>query len=249
MGDSWFETDGAVTERTEPMSATRIERDPLGELPVPGSALYGIQTERARQNFPISHLLPLAPFIDAVVWIKKAAALTHKETGRLDARRADAIVRAADEVLAGEHREHFVVDPYQAGAGTSHNMNANEVLANRANELLGGQRGEYQPVHPNDHVNMAQSTNDVIPTAIRLAALAQLPALLEAATRLARAFLARGEAFAGKGARQPGCRLEQRGQLRQRGNPAGARLSREGRGVRRDPQVRPHPPPGRDPHP
>jgi len=195
MGDSWFETDGAVTERTEPMSATRIERDPLGELPVPGSALYGIQTERARQNFPISHLLPLAPFIDAVVWIKKAAALTHKETGRLDARRADAIVRAADEVLAGEHREHFVVDPYQAGAGTSHNMNANEVLANRANELLGCRRGEYQPVHPNDHVNMAQSTNDVIPTAIRLAALAQLPALLEALTRLARAFLAKGKAF------------------------------------------------------
>src|SRR5438128_6122727 len=195
MGDSWFETDGAVTERTEAMSATRIERDPLGELPVPGSALYGIQTERARQNFPISHLLPLAPFIDAVVWIKKAAALTHKETGRLDARRADAIVRAADEVLAGEHRDHFVVDPYQAGAGTSHNMNANEVLANRANELLGGRRGEYQPVHPNDHVNMAQSTNDVIPTAIRLAALARLPALLEAAGRLAQALLAKGDAF------------------------------------------------------
>ena len=195
MGDSWFETDGAVTERTEAMSATRIERDPLGELPVPADALYGIQTERARQNFPISHLLPLAPIIDAVVWIKKAAALTHKETGRLDARRADAIVRAADEVLAGEHRDHFVVDPYQAGAGTSHNMNANEVLANRANELLGGRRGEYQPVHPNDHVNMAQSTNDVIPTAIRLAALAQLPALLEALTRLARAFLAKGKAF------------------------------------------------------
>src|SRR5881628_2109580 len=195
MGDSWFETDGAVTERTEPMSATRIERDPLGELPVPGSALYGIQTERARQNFPISHLLPLAPFIDAVVWIKKAAALTHKETGRLDARRADAIVRAADEVLAGEHRDHFVVDPYQAGAGTSHNMNCNEVLANRANELLGGRRGEYSPVHPNDHVNMAQSTNDVIPTAIRLAALAELPALLAALRRLANALLAKGKTF------------------------------------------------------
>ena len=197
MGDSWFDTDGAVTERTEAMSATRIERDPLGELPVPVDALYGIQTERARQNFPISHLLPLAPLVDAVVWIKKAAALTHKETGRLDARRADAIVRAADEVLAGEHRDHFVVDPYQAGAGTSHNMNANEVLANRANELLGGRRGEYQPVHPNDHVNMAQSTNDVIPTAIRLAALAQLPALLDALDRLARAFLAKGDAFDG----------------------------------------------------
>ncbi len=177
------------------MGATRIERDPLGELPVPADALYGIQTERARQNFPISHLQPLAPFVDAVVWIKKAAGLVHKQTGRLDPKLADAIVRAADEVLAGQHRQHFVVDPYQAGAGTSHNMNCNEVLANRANELLGGKRGEYKPVHPNDHVNMAQSTNDVIPTAIRLAALAQLPALLDALGRLARAFLTKGKAF------------------------------------------------------
>jgi len=195
MGDSWFETDGAVTERTETMSATRIERDPLGELPVPADALYGIQAERARQNFPISHLLPLPPFVDAVVWIKKAAALVHKQTGRLDPKLADAIVRAADEVLAGEHRHQFVVDPYQAGAGTSHHMNCNEVLANRANELLGGKRGDYKPVHPNDHVNMAQSTNDVIPTAIRLAALSQLPALLDALGRLARAFLAKATSF------------------------------------------------------
>src|SRR6266571_752961 len=195
MGDSWFETDGAVTERTEAMSATRIERDPLGELPVPADALYGIQTERARQNFPISQLLPLAPFVNAVVWIKKAAALTHKQSGRLDPKLADAIVRAADEVLAGEHRHQFVVDPYQAGAGTSHHMNCNEVLANRANELLGGKRGDYKPVHPNDHVNMAQSTNDVIPTAIRLGALSQLAALTESLTRLARAFLAKGKAF------------------------------------------------------
>jgi fumarate hydratase class II len=197
MGDSWFETDGAVTERTEAMSATRIERDPLGELPVPAAALWGIQTERARQNFPISQLLPHPSFVDAVIWIKKAAALTHKHTGRLDARLADAIVRAADEVLAGQHRDQFVVDPYQAGAGTSHNMNANEVLANRANELLGRKRGEYAPVHPNDHVNMAQSTNDVIPTAIRLAALAQLAPLLDVMGRLAQAFMAKGKAFDG----------------------------------------------------
>src|SRR3989475_73454 len=197
MDDSWLETDGAVTERTEAMRATRLERDPLGELPVPEDALYGIQTERARHNFPISHLAPLASFIDAVIWIKKAAALTHKETKRLDATLADAIVRAADEVLAGSHRDQFVVDPYQAGAGTSHNMNCNEVLANRANELLGGKRGAYAPVHPNDHVNMAQSTNDVIPTAIRLAALAQLPALLDAMGRLAAAFLPQGKAFDG----------------------------------------------------
>ena len=186
-----------MTERTDGTGATRIECDPLGELPVPVGALYGIQTERARRNFPISHLAPLAPFVDAVVRIKKAAALTHKETRRLDPALADAIVRAADEVLGGLHRDHFVVDPYQAGAGTSHNMNCNEVLANRANELLGGKRGEYTPVHPNDHVNMAQSTNDVIPTAIRLAALEQLPALLESTSRLARAFLAKGQAFDG----------------------------------------------------
>src|SRR3989475_2272008 len=195
MVDSWLETDGTRTDVAGAMSATRIERDPLGELPVPADALYGIQTERARHNFPISQLLPLAPFVDAVVWIKKAAALTHKRTKRLDAKLADAIVQAADEVLGGAHREHFVVDPYQAGAGTSHNMNVNEVIANRANELLGGRRGEYRPVHPNDHVNMAQSTNDVIPTAIRLAALAQLPALRDAVERLARAFLAKGKAF------------------------------------------------------
>jgi aspartate ammonia-lyase len=177
------------------MSATRMERDPLGELPVPADALWGIQTERARQNFPISQLRPLPSFVDAVIWIKKAGALTHKETGRLEARLADAIVRAADEVLAGQHRQHFVVDPYQAGAGTSHHMNCNEVLANRANELLGGTRGEYAPIHPNDHVNMAQSTNDVIPTAIRLAALAQTAPLLEALAQLARALHEKGTAF------------------------------------------------------
>jgi fumarate hydratase class II len=195
MGDSWLETDGSVSDGRDAKSETRLERDPLGELPVPADALYGVQTLRARNNFPISGLRPLPAFVDAAIWIKKAAALTHKETGRLDARLADAIVRAADEVLAGSHRDQFVVDPFQAGAGTSHNMNANEVLANRANELLGGKRGEYTPVHPNDHVNMAQSTNDVIPTAIRLGALALLPALLAALDRLAAAFLEKGRAF------------------------------------------------------
>jgi aspartate ammonia-lyase len=178
-------------------SPTRIERDPLGELPVPADALYGVQTERARRNFQISGLRPLAVFVRATVWIKKAAAQTHKETGRLDAERADAVIRAADEVLAGEHLDQFVVDVYQAGAGTSHNMNANEVLANRANELLGHARGTYTPVHPNDHVNMAQSTNDVIPTAIRLACLAQLQPLVAAANGLSRAFRAKGEEFDG----------------------------------------------------
>jgi aspartate ammonia-lyase len=156
----------------------RIERDPLGEVPVPADALYGAQTARAVANFPISGIAPLPAFVDAVVRIKRAAASVHRGTGRLDAALADAIIAAADEVLGGAHRGDFVVDVYQAGAGTSMNMNVNEVLANLANRRLGGAPGSYAPVHPNDHVNMAQSTNDVIPTAIRLGALAVLPAAL-----------------------------------------------------------------------
>jgi aspartate ammonia-lyase len=177
------------------MTDTRIERDPLGEKAVPTTALYGIQTLRAAENFPISGLRALPALVDAVVWIKRSAALVHKQTGRLEARLADAIVQAADEVLGGQHRDQFIVDVYQAGAGTSHNMNCNEVLANRANEILGGARGAYQPVHPNDHVNMAQSTNDVIPTAMRLATLATLPDTLAALDRLAGSLLAKGKEF------------------------------------------------------
>jgi len=174
---------------------TRTEKDPLGQKEVPASALYGIQTLRAVENFPISGLRPLPVFVDAVIWIKRSAALVHKQTGRLAPELADAIVKAADEVLGGQHRDQFVVDVYQAGAGTSHNMNCNEVLANRANEILGQPRGGYAPVHPNDHVNMAQSTNDVIPTAMRLATLATLPKLLEAMDGLASAFMAKGAEF------------------------------------------------------
>jgi aspartate ammonia-lyase len=177
------------------VDAFRTEKDPLGPKQVPADALYGVQTMRARENFPISGLAPLWPFVVAQVWIKKAAALTNKETGRLDARLADAIVAAAEEVLAGRHTDQFVVDPYQAGAGTSHNMNVNEVLANRANELLGGERGTYAPVHPNDHVNMAQSTNDTIPTNIRLACLSQLGALIGAFETLRDALAAKGREF------------------------------------------------------
>jgi fumarate hydratase, class II len=175
--------------------AFRTEKDPLGPKQVPADALYGVQTVRARENFAISGLLPLWPFVMAQVWIKKAAALTHRETGRLDPRLADAIVQAADEVLAGKHTDQFVVDPWQAGAGTSHNMNVNEVLANRANELLGGKRGTYSPVHPNDHVNMAQSTNDTIPTNIRLACLSQLDGLTGAFEGLRDALAAKGREF------------------------------------------------------
>ena len=175
--------------------AFRTEKDPLGPKQVPAGALYGVQTVRARENFAISGFVPLWPFVVAQVWIKKAAALTHKETGRLEPRLADAIVQAADEVLAGQHTDQFVVDPWQAGAGTSHNMNVNEVLANRANELLGGKRGAYSPVHPNDHVNMAQSTNDTIPTNIRLACLSQLDGLTGAFERLRDALAAKGKEF------------------------------------------------------
>jgi aspartate ammonia-lyase len=175
--------------------AFRTEKDPLGPKQVPADALYGVQTVRARENFPISGLAPLWPFVVAQVWIKKAAALTHKETGRLDPRLADAIAAAADEVLAGRHADQFVVDPYQAGAGTSHNMNVNEVLANRANEMLGAARGAYAPVHPNDHVNMAQSTNDTIPTNIRLACLSQLDALTAAFETLRDALANKGREF------------------------------------------------------
>ena len=179
------------------MTDVRIERDPLGELAVPQDALYGIQTERARRNFAISGLRPLPVFVEAVVQVKRAAAQVHRDTGRLEPASANAIIAAADDVLAGRHREHFVVDPYQAGAGTSHHMNVNEVLANLANERLGGTRGTYTPVHPNDHVNMAQSTNDVIPTAIRLAALLRLAPFETAVASLAAACDERAAAFDG----------------------------------------------------
>ena len=147
----------------------RVERDPLGEYRVPSDAYYGVQTARARDNFVISGLTASDSFVRATVLIKRAAAEANRELGRLDPRIADAIIAAADEVLEGRLRDQFVIDIYQAGAGTSHNMNVNEVLANRAAEILGAARGTYTVVHPNDHVNMGQSTNDVIPSATRLA--------------------------------------------------------------------------------
>jgi aspartate ammonia-lyase len=175
----------------------RTERDPLGQLRVPAGAYYGVQTERARQNFPISGLTAPPELVTATVRIKKAAAEANLSLKRLDRRIARAIVRAADEILNGALRDQFVVDVYQAGAGTSHHMNTNEVLANRAGELLGGRLGEYTEVHPNDHVNMGQSTNDVFPTATRLALLDMLPGLLDAAARLAAALRRKGSEFRG----------------------------------------------------
>jgi aspartate ammonia-lyase len=174
---------------------TRTERDPLGSKAVPADAYYGIQTARALENFPISGLRAPAVLVDATVLIKKAAAHANMTLGRLDSRIGGVIVRAADEVLNGGFRDQFVVDVYQAGAGTSHNMNVNEVLANRASELLGAARGEYTSVHPNDHVNMGQSTNDVYPTATRLALLLGHRDLVVAARALATAFAIKAREF------------------------------------------------------
>ena len=179
------------------LDAPRREQDPLGEVTVPAGALYGAQTVRAVENYPVSGIKPLPGFVNAIVRIKRAAASVHKGTGRLDAARADAIIAAADEILGGAHREQFVVDVYQAGAGTSMHMNVNEVLANLANLRLGAAPGTYAPVHPNDHVNMAQSTNDVIPTAIRLAALEALVPALAAFDGLATSLRERATAFDG----------------------------------------------------
>ncbi len=159
----------------------RSEKDSLGEVQVPAEALYGAQTQRAVLNFPISGLRPYPAFVWAQAAIKRAAAEVNRDLGLLDAALADAIINAADEVLAGKHAAQFVVDPFQAGAGTSHNMNLNEVLANRASQLLGFALDDpKKPVSPNDHVNMAQSTNDTIPAAIRLGVLWRLPELLAA---------------------------------------------------------------------
>ena len=149
----------------------RSETDPLGALDVPEDAYYGVQTARAVENFPISGLRMHDDLITATILIKKAAAEANAALGRLEPDIANAIRTAADEILSGALRDQFVVDVYQAGAGTSHNMNANEVLANRAGEILGEPKGTYARVHPNDHVNMGQSTNDVYPTATRLALL------------------------------------------------------------------------------
>ncbi|HSC29436.1 MAG TPA: aspartate ammonia-lyase [Vicinamibacterales bacterium] len=174
----------------------RIERDSLGEVRVPAGAWYGGQTRRAVENFPISGLTAPPELVEATVLIKKAAAEANRDLRRLPADIAGAIVRAADEILEGSLRDQFVVDVYQAGAGTSHNMNANEVIANRAADLLGGTRGTYTRVHPNDHVNMGQSTNDVFPAATRLAILAMQPGLLAAAKSLAGTLSTKSRAFA-----------------------------------------------------
>ncbi|ABX07393.1 MAG TPA: aspartate ammonia-lyase [Herpetosiphon sp.] len=174
----------------------RVEKDSLGEVQVPAWALYGAQTQRAVQNFPISGLKQYPAFIWSMATIKKAAALVHQDLALLDAKMAAAIVQAADEVIDGKLNDHFVVDPFQAGAGTSHNMNINEVISNRANQILGYEIDDpKKPVNPNDHVNMAQSTNDTIPTALRLGALWRLDELVNTVLGLAETFATKGQEF------------------------------------------------------
>jgi aspartate ammonia-lyase len=176
---------------------TRTEHDLLGERAVPEDALYGVQTLRALENFPITGT-PLREFpalVESLAAVKEAAALANARLGLLDTQTADVIVRAAQEIRAGRHHEHFVVDMIQGGAGTSTNMNANEVIANRALELLGAARGDYAKVHPNNHVNLSQSTNDVYPTAVKLALHHSLESLRAAMRELVASFLAKGEEF------------------------------------------------------
>jgi aspartate ammonia-lyase len=179
------------------MAETRKEKDSLGFVEVPARALYGAQTARAVENFPISGMRAHPLLIRAIGMVKRAAAEANWELEVLEARRADAIIAAAQEVIEGKWDAEFVVDVFQAGAGVSFHMNANEVIANRANEILGGKLGEYKDVHPNDHVNYGQSTNDVFPTAMRVAALLALETLYPELDALADALAQKGREFDG----------------------------------------------------
>jgi aspartate ammonia-lyase len=163
---------------------TRLEKDPLGTRAVPKDALYGIQTLRAMENFPISGARPRPVLIRSIAMVKKASAIANMGLGSIDRRRGRAIIKATDVIIRGGLLDQFVVDAYNSGAGTSFNMNANEVIANRAIETLGGKKGDYSIVHPNDHVNMSQSSNDCVPTAIRVAALVSAGPLLAALSGL-----------------------------------------------------------------
>ncbi|MBI4718608.1 MAG: class II fumarate hydratase [Planctomycetes bacterium] len=177
-------------------ASTRVEKDSMGEMTVPADAYWGAQTQRAVENFPISGYRFGRRFIRAMGLIKQAAAKVNRQLEKLDAKRADLIIRAAQEVIDGRLDSHFVLDIFQTGSGTSTNMNANEVISNRAIELAGGKIGAKEPVHPNDHVNMGQSSNDVIPAAIHVAAADALQNDLKPALdHLASALLAKARAF------------------------------------------------------
>lgn len=174
---------------------TRVEADSIGTLEVPSEAYYGVQALRASQNFPITGRKMHPLLIRSLACIKKAAAISNRDAGALPGNIAQAIISACDEVIDGAFADQFIVDAIQGGAGTSANMNANEVIANRAIELLGGQKGDYAVVHPNDHVNMAQSTNDVFPTAGKLTVLQLLPLAAHQLERLYEALRQKGEEF------------------------------------------------------
>jgi aspartate ammonia-lyase len=177
------------------MSDVRKEKDSLGFVEVPSKAYYGAQTARAVDNFPISGISGHAELVRALGMVKRAAAQANKDLGLVDGKRADAIIQAAQEVIDGKWNGEFVVDVFQAGAGVSQHMNTNEVIANRANEILGGKLGEYAHVHPNDHVNYGQSTNDVFPTSMRLATLLALDKFYPVLDKLAATFAEKAKAF------------------------------------------------------
>lgn len=173
----------------------RKEMDSLGEKNIPKNAYYGIQTARAIENFPVSGIREHRAFIDAYVLIKKAAAITNTQVGWLKKEQTDAIIKACDEVLTGKLLDQFVIDVFQAGAGTSFNMNVNEVIANRALEILGKDKGDYKSLSPNDHVNMGQSTNDTFPTALHISVLIALQPLLKELALLSEAFEELGKKY------------------------------------------------------
>src|SRR5690554_5488292 len=179
----------------EEANLTRVEEDLLGKKEVPKDAYYGIQSVRAKENFNITGYKIDANLIVALAQVKKAAAIANMEIGALDRKIGEAIVKASDEIIEGKWHEQFIVDPIQGGAGTSINMNANEVIANRALEILGEEKGNYDVIHPNIHVNMAQSTNDAVPTAVRVALLRSIDRLVNTLEKLANAFHEKAKEF------------------------------------------------------
>ena len=197
MNEKVYKKTEGMKDMTENEMEFRVEKDSIGTKDVPENVYYGVQSLRAAENFHITGLNMHPEIINSLAYIKKAAAITNCEAGLLDKRRTQAIVQACDEILEGKFREDFIVDPIQGGAGTSLNMNANEVIANRAIEILGGKKGDYSVVNPNDHVNCGQSTNDVIPTAGKMTALRLLKKLKKQLLRLHSALEQKADEFDG----------------------------------------------------
>ena len=195
MNEKVYKKTEGMKDMTENEMEFRVEKDSIGTKDVPENVYYGVQSLRAAENFHITGLNMHPEIINSLAYIKKAAAITNCEAGLLDKRRTQAIVQACDEFLEGKFREDFIVDPIQGGAGTSLNMNANEVIANRAIEILGGKKGDYSVVNPNDHVNCGQSTNDVIPTAGKMTSLRLLKKLKKQLLRLHSALEQKADEF------------------------------------------------------